>query len=361
MKLVGYKALDENLCYKGFQYEVGKTYKELENPGVSGTIWLNPKDAYLQSKQGKTRYVKVGLCGNILGVLYSTSYIGTEITIIEEISDIHKEMMNCDWWQNEGVLDYLFYNDEGLAKIQRFDNKWNFIKRSGEILSETWFFYMHDFVEDFALVENDFELCNFIDRNGKLLSEDWFEDAADFSEGLANVIRFGEKEWIYIDKQGNHVFDKTFDYCYPFNDGFAAIQRNEDELWNFINKEGNLLSKEWFANVNRFSDGVVIVRNQDGLFNAIDKTGKLCFTDWLDYSYIIPFHEGFSQVCITTENFEYKYNFIDKTGKLLSDEWFKDVSDFDGDYTQVVRTNGERCKIDKTGKISPISDKNFCN
>ena len=37
---------------------------------------------------------------------------------------------------------------------------------------------------------------------------------------------------------------------------------------------------------------------------------------------------------------------------LLFDEWFKWADDFFRDgFAKVQRTNGEQCKIDKTGKI----------
>ena len=91
---------------------------------------------------------------------------------------------------------------------------------------------------------------------------------------------------------------------------FTRVQRVTDRKYNLITANGKLLSEQWF--------------------------------DWVDY-----FHEGFA---IVRE--DYLMNFINKQGKLLSNEWFEYVDDFDKYGLAIVyRTNGEQCKIDKTGKI----------
>ena len=46
-----------------------------------------------------------------------------------------------------------------------------------------------------------------------------------------------------------------------------------------------------------------------------------------------------------------KYNLITADDKLLSDEWFEWLDYFHDGFAEVKRTNGEMCKIDKTGKI----------
>ena len=45
-----------------------------------------------------------------------------------------------------------------------------------------------------------------------------------------------------------------------------------------------------------------------------------------------------------------KYNLIGEDGKIISDEWYRYV-DYFKDLAVVQRTNGEQCKIDKTGEI----------
>ena len=59
--------------------------------------------------------------------------------------------------------------------------------------------------------------------------------------------------------------------------------------------------------------------------------------------------EEFTRVQRTNDN---KYNLINAQGKFLFDKWFEWIDDFDEyDRAVVYRTNGEKCKIDKQGRI----------
>ena len=62
---------------------------------------------------------------------------------------------------------------------------------------------------------------------------------------------------------------------------------------------------------------------------------------------LLYFSDGLAQII----NCERQYNFIGKDGKILSDKWFEWADIFRDGFAEVYRTNGEQCKIDKTGKI----------
>ena len=62
---------------------------------------------------------------------------------------------------------------------------------------------------------------------------------------------------------------------------------------------------------------------------------------------LLYFSDGLAQII----NCERQYNFIDKNGNILSNEWFEFADIFQDGFALVERTNGEQCKIDKTGKI----------
>ena len=79
------------------------------------------------------------------------------------------------------------------------------------------------------------------------------------------------------------------------------------------------------------------------------KCGKELFNEW--YDWISDFHSGLAIVEREDDNGDYLCNFINKQGKILSEEWFKWVDYFKDGFAVVQRTNGEQCKIDKTGKI----------
>lgn len=135
-------------------------------------------------------------------------------------------------------------------------------------------------------------------------------------EELAIAKRISDNKYNFIDAQGKLLFDKWFDWVGDFENGLARVQRErENPRFNYIDKEGKIISDEWFRWVDFFKDGFARVQRED-----------------------------------------YSYNLIDAKGNILSNEWFEWVDDFNEyDLAVVYRTNGECCKIDKTGKIVGLS------
>ena len=129
-------------------------------------------------------------------------------------------------------------------------------------------------------------------------------------------------------------------------DGLAIAKRISDSKYNLIGEDGKLLSDEWFDWISGFYDGFALVGRENHEHNYMDKEGKILseqWFKWLDY-----FHNGIARV----QRFDDLMNFIDTDGKIISDEWFRYVDYFDEyDLAVVQRTNGEQCKIDKTGEI----------
>ena len=240
IEVIAYKGMKSDMTCKGFQYEIGKTYKtdkaELCNCGFHAC--LHPIDVLdYYSRKTKSRYFKVKLSGEVAKCdISDTKVAATEITILEEIPS-DKFLTNIEWWKNDNVLDLLYFSD-GFARVQRSDKLYNFINRQGKFLSDEWFKFVDYFKDGFAVVQRGDYKYNFIDKDGKFLSEQWF---------------------------------KLVDY---FNNGFARVQRS-DNLCNFINKDGKLLTDEWFNRVFDFKDGFARVKRTNGEWCEIDKTGTL--------------------------------------------------------------------------------------
>ena len=241
IEVIAYKGMKSNMTCKGFQYEIGKTYKtdkaELCKCGFHAC--LNPLDVLdYYPKYKASRYFKVKLSGEITKCGFEdTKVAATEITILEEITDIYKVINNTEWWKNDNILDLLYYI-EGFAVVKNEDYVYNFIDKKGKFLSEQWFDWVDDFNEGFARVQRSDELYNFIDKNGKLLSEQWF------------------------------------DWVDDFENGFARVQRSDD-LMNFIDANGKILSNEWLAWVGDFDNGFAKVQRTNGELAKIDKTGEI--------------------------------------------------------------------------------------
>ena len=240
MEVIAYKGMNSDMSCRGFQYELGKSYKtdkaKLCEWGFHAC--LNPRDVLEYYSQDKSsRYFKVKLSGEITkcGMLY-TNVAATEITILEEIT--FDELINTtEWWKNDNVLDLLYFLD-GFAIVRRRTNEYNFINTKGKLLSEQWFEWVSNFFNGFAVVRREDTLYNLIDTNG------------------------------------NYLFDKCFMYVGNFHEGFAKVKRTNGE-WNFIDKQGKLLSNEWFGWCDNFFEGSAVVRRYIGDYFKIDKTGKL--------------------------------------------------------------------------------------
>ena len=240
IEVIAYKGKNSDMSCKGFQYEIGKTYKtdkaELCNCGFHAC--LNPRDVLDYYLEEGSRYYKVKLSGEITKCGFEdTKVAATEITILEEITDIYKVINNTEWWKNDNVLDLLYYS-EGFARIRNCESKYNFIDTKGKILSEQWYKFADIYRDGFALVEREDGLQNYIDKQVKLLSNDWLDWLDNFKDGLAVVKRANGK-------------------------------------YNFIDTKGKILSNEWFRWVDYFKDGLAVVGRINGEWAKIDKQGKI--------------------------------------------------------------------------------------
>lgn len=206
IEVIAYKGMNSDMTCKGFQYEIGKTYKtdKVKLCECGFHACLNPQDMFIfYSQEKSSRYFKVKLSGKVAKCdISDTKVAATEITILEEITI--DELNNiAEWWKHENVLDLLYFSD-GLAKVKRRNGEWNFIDKKGKILLDEWFKWAFDFHDGFARVQRGDNLCNFIDKYGRYLFDEWFMWVDDFYDGLARVQRTNGK-WVKIDKTGKLI------------------------------------------------------------------------------------------------------------------------------------------------------------
>ncbi len=140
----------------------------------------------------------------------------------------------------EKIFDIVDDFSEGYSGV-KLKNKWNFINKNGEIISDIWFDWVEYFREGYAQVDLNGK-CNFINKNCEFLSDKWFDEAEEFSEGYAKVKL--NKKYNFINKNGEIISDIWFDDVYNFKDGYTKVKLNDK--WNFINESGEYLSDEWF-------------------------------------------------------------------------------------------------------------------
>ena len=276
-EVIAYKGMNSDMTCRGFQYELGKTYKtdKAERCECGFHACLNPRDVlgyYYQEES--SRYFKVKLFGEITKCdVDNTQVAATEITILEEITDTFNEVIKTtEWWKHENVLDLLYWSD-GFARVQREDRLYNFIDKNGNYLFTKWFYWLGNFKEGFARVQRTNGEWNFIDKQGNYLFNEWFYYLEDFNEGFARVKR-SDNLYNFIDKQGKFLSNEWFIYAYSFVNGFAKVER-KDYLDNFIDRRENTLSNEWFYSVGKFNDGLADVKRTNSDWCQIDKTGNL--------------------------------------------------------------------------------------
>ena len=82
----------------------------------------------------------------------------------------------------EEIFDYVYDFKDGYARVE-LNDKFNFINKNGEILSDKWFDKIFDFKDGYAEVLLN-KKYNFIDKNGEILSDEWFD-----SEDEARIFR----------------------------------------------------------------------------------------------------------------------------------------------------------------------------
>ena len=169
-EVIAYKGMNSDMTCKGFQYEIGKTYKtdkvKLTEYGFHAC--LNPRNVFGYYPKHNSRYFKVKLSGEITKCdNIDTEVAATEITILEEIP-VDKLLTNTEWWENDNVLDLLYWSD-GFAKVERTYKEYNFIDKKGKLISDEWFRCAFSFYKGVAEVQRTNGECCKIDKTGKLI------------------------------------------------------------------------------------------------------------------------------------------------------------------------------------------------
>ena len=180
---------------------------------------------------------------------------------------------------------------------------------------------------------------NYLKMDGtKLSPDDFFACSETFSEGYARVTRLNQdrcSESNLIDKDGNLLLKDWYADVENFSDGLAVISKrmpdsNDKNNKNFIDRSGKPVLSEWYkdidfeddANTGRRTVARVICRSADGSwkYNYVNRKGELLLGKWLSGGCGVM-RNGFAAVG-EFENNRYRYNFMREDGSFVSEKWF---------------------------------------
>jgi len=249
----------------------------------------------------------------------------------------------------------------GFARVSR-DGKFNYIDKSGELLSTEWFTKAYDFNFGYALVYRD-ETANFIDINGNFLFEKWLpfiEPGSRMYQNGVFIINHKFEGPYVINKQGRKIFSDSFDSISPFI-GKNAIAtkkiKNHDKnkkigvYWKFenyvIDVDGNSY-KSKFTNLIHVEEDIFVASENNKHF-LVDKLGNRIGNILFDNAKKPHFKNGYMIICNNN-----KYNLLSRDGNLLSKDWYDEIKDFVNGFW-IVRLNGKYNYLDKNGNLLSLT------
>lgn len=204
------------------------------------------------------------------------------------------------------------------------------------------FRYAGDFSEGYSIVLNENKF-NFIDKKGNYLSEDGYDDVKPFKDGLAPV-KLGTK-WGMINTKNEWVITPKFIDLWNYNDGLARFY--DGKHYGFIDKSGNVVFEDKHIFVGDYSYGYAVVRKGDWEYGYLDKTGKPVTLNggkniantseelnFQNYMLASSFFDGFARVMVNG-----KWGYIDTNFNFVINPKYDFASDYRDGFAYVWSKN----------------------
>lgn len=205
-----------------------------------------------------------------------------------------------------------------FARVKDKQNRWRFINRRYEFISDRHFEEIRDFHNGLAAFKKG-KYWGFVDTTGQTIVEPQYRKAGDFSDGIAYVRmrtkkRFfglirGKRRYTYINTKGEILFTPKFKKAESSQNGAAMAYKSGKKY--IITPEGEIIfsTKHYISEFNKYGLAVFSDKNRKkGLLN--NKGEVILKPD--DIQDIEPFSEGYAQVKINN-----RCGFIDTLGNIV--------------------------------------------
>lgn len=175
------------------------------------------------------------------------------------------------------------YDDLNDLSNNRFEAKLKglhgVINEKGTFLYVENFRQVSIFSEGLAFIQKDENKIAYIDLNGKELFEIKAKWGYEFHDGLAAV--FKNDKWGYINTKGELILDYQYYQALHFENGTAPVavsKENGPNQWRLINKQGEFVSSESYYEIKEFKNGLAKVFKNGQGYGMIDTKGKEIIT-----------------------------------------------------------------------------------
>ena len=352
------------------------------NLETSNVRWNHGDNSYYDVDKmfnfGSLEKVVGSKCINAVGLEDSTSDIAKMKTIIS----INRKLKEGE--DIEVIFDRVDMPNEGIAEVQIYELGWNYLViNERRLLCDEWFenaFPFQSGIGRVAIKDTNSHIIkfNFVNRSGNLISETNFFNAKDFSEGFATVCiePQGMNRWTVIDKNGRVIMEQQYSAIDKFHNGFAVVEiyaghsgSGPINYYNYIDRNGKLLCKNHYAIAYEFTSagyGLVKTNKNSNYKTLIDSEGNKLFENEIvnildKENYILIYFDNVRKISlfpnhvfglpckivqtadcnllnvqgVRLENGKCGY-FSFETGKLLGEKTFSTVTRFDRDVRLAI-------------------------
>lgn len=239
---------------------------------------------------------------------------------------------------------------EGMYAVGKIINgnlKFGYLDSLGNEMSDFIFDDAYPFKNGFAAVELN-EKWAFINKSFQLISNEKFEMIKDFNEEFAEV-KLENGGWSFINTKGILITKQSFEKTNKFTSGMAMIQSNGK--FGFINNDGKIIIPPVFTNWREFSKHqVAVVANEKIGWKIVRKNGEIFPKDSsiiVDYPHV--FDNGLFKV-VKNEGNKSKYGYMNLSEEIVIPLIYDQIEGFHNHFLTGGTIDSKVYLVDEKGK-----------